>query len=90
MITLHCALKPQIPGQGSIHFVFEHALFNGQSALIVHSGRHPVPSGVPKNPGKHSHRALSFDDLQTVFIPHGDGLHGSITVGSATGYTDVY
>lgn len=65
-----------------MHFWFEQALFRGQSALMVHSGRQPPAVGVPKKPGKHSHTAVSPDRRQIVFIPHGDGLQGSTGIRS--------
>lgn len=38
LTTLHLAFIPQVPGQGSRHFWFMHALFCIQSVLTVHSG----------------------------------------------------
>lgn len=36
--TLHKALKPQEPGQGSLHLSFTHARFAGHSEFSMHSG----------------------------------------------------
>ena len=47
LITLHCALTPHKPGQGSTQCRFLQARVDGQSALIVHSGRHAT-YGSPK------------------------------------------
>lgn len=38
IITLHRALKPHVPGQGSVHFRFWQALSKGHSELTTHSG----------------------------------------------------
>lgn len=40
LITLHLALIPQVPGQGSMHFWFIHAFVSTHSELTTHSGRH--------------------------------------------------
>lgn len=61
-----------------MHFLFKHALFLGQSALMVHSGLQPPTVGDPKNSGKHSHNTFVPCTLQIVFMPHGLGLHKSI------------
>lgn len=82
-ITLHTALNPHTPGQGLIHLFLIQALSLEQSVLIVHSGRQPPAVGLPKKPGKHSQRAVWPAVLQIVFIPHGDGLHGSCGNGSS-------
>lgn len=37
--TLHTALEPQLPGQGSLHFWLMQARVFGHSGFIVHSGR---------------------------------------------------
>lgn len=42
LYTLHNALKPHIPGHGSLHLRFIHALFCGQSLFKTHSGLHPM------------------------------------------------
>ena len=54
------------------------ALFLGHSVLMTHSGRQAI-YGFPKNSGKHVQNPLSHCALS----PHGDGLQGSITTGSA-------
>lgn len=40
--TVHSALMPQVPGQGSLHLLLTQALFLGQSEFVTHSGLHPV------------------------------------------------
>lgn len=40
--TLHLALMPQVPGQGSTHLFSEQAIFRGQSEFSTHSGRQPL------------------------------------------------
>lgn len=84
------APNPHTPGHGSTHLVLTQALSRAQSALIVHSGRHPPAVGAPKNPGRHSHMAASPDFLQTVLIPHGEGLHGSLGGSSARKKKKIY
>lgn len=55
-----------------------HASFRGHSTLIVHSGRHE--GGVPINEGKHEQTAWLLTVRQSLFGPHGLGLHGCVTV----------
>ena len=38
--TVHWALMPQVPGQGSMHLFLWHALLEGQSEFTTHSGLH--------------------------------------------------
>lgn len=45
--TWQSALRPQFPGHGSWHLFLMQALFDGQSELTTHSGRHPS-YGFPK------------------------------------------
>lgn len=59
-----------------MHFVFTHALSRGQSELMTHSGRQPLPLGLPWNPGKHSQNAFPPEARQCVLVPQGEGLHG--------------
>ena len=75
-MTLHWALTPHRPGHGSTHFNRWHALLDGQSALIVHSGLHAT-YGSPRYSGIHVHAAAPFLSEQRAFCPHGDGLQGS-------------
>lgn len=74
LTTKHSAPCPHVPGQGSIHFKFLHALLGEQSVFSVHSGLHAM-SGSPWYRGKHLQIPLSH----SVFCPQGDGLHGSGT-----------
>lgn len=39
LTTLHKALKPHEPGQGSLHFSLIHAEFEAHSEFSMHSGR---------------------------------------------------
>lgn len=73
-ITSHFAPRPQLPIQGSIHFWLLQASFNGQSELIVHSGRHN--GGVPKKPLIHEQTPCWLITLHWLLGPHGLGLHG--------------
>jgi hypothetical protein len=38
LTTWHRALRPHVPGQGSLHFWFIQALSSGHSELTTHSG----------------------------------------------------
>lgn len=73
--VLHSALIPQVPGQGSLHLLFEQALLRSQSELETHSGRQPV-YGSPKYSGKQVQEPTPFLSLQIALAPHGEGLHG--------------
>lgn len=44
-VTWHLALRPHVPGHGSIHFWLTHALSCEHSELTIHSGRHD--GGLP-------------------------------------------
>ena len=82
---MHSAFTPQSPGQGSTHLRFRQALFDGHSGLMVHSGRQAT-YGSPKYSGMHRQDPALFRSLHTAFVPHGEGLQGSITsVGTAAG-----
>lgn len=59
LITLHVALIPQVPGQGSAHFCFMQAWLRGHSELLTHSGLHP--GGLPIKSGKQEHTACSLN-----------------------------
>ena len=76
-MTRHSAFTPQSPGHGSTHLRLRHALFDGHSGLIVHSGLHAT-YGSPKYSGIHLHAPALFLSVQIAFDPQGDGLHGSI------------
>ena len=75
-LTLHFALYPHNPGQGSMHFWFLHALSSGQSLLIWHSGRQF--GGEPIMPGRQEQSHLSPRFLGGFEKgPQGLGSHGS-------------
>lgn len=80
LTTWHLAFNPQVPGQGSMHFWLTQAWFNGQSELTTHSGLHD--GGVPIKLGTQVQTAWPFTALHWLFGPHGDGLHGFISMGS--------
>ena len=83
--TLHWALIPQVPGQGSIHLFLWHALLDGQSELTIHSGLHAT-QGSPKYSGIHWQAAALFLSEQRALDPQGEGLQGStglVTLGGA-------
>lgn len=63
---------PQVPGQGSLHLLFEHALLRSQSEFDTHSGRHPV-YGSPKYSGKQEQEPTPLRSLHWAFAPQGDG-----------------
>lgn len=86
MTTLHSAFKPQVPGQGSLHLLFTHALLRSQSVFITHSGLQPV-YGSPKYSGKHIQDPAPLRSLHTAFAPQGDGLHGIL--GPSVGATVI-
>ena len=79
--TAHWALIPQVPGQGSWHCWLIHAKLRGQSSCLIHSGLHPEGSkGLPIIPGIHEQRACRPSTTQKVFLPHGEGLQGSVGI----------
>lgn len=75
--TRHSAFRPQVPGQGSLHLLFVHALVRSQSAFVTHSGLHPV-YGSPKYSGRQTQEPAPFFSLQIALAPQGDGLQGSL------------
>lgn len=79
--TAHSAIKPQAPEHGLVHFILLQANCDGQSLLLVHSGRQY--GGEPKYCWRQLQEAWPLIDAQCAFSPQGDGRHGSI--GSATG-----
>lgn len=80
LTTLHLALYPHEPGQGSWHFLLTHAWFGEQSELITHSGLHN--GGDPMKPWIHEHIAWSLNTLHWLLGPHGDGWHGFVIDGA--------
>lgn len=77
LFTVHNALTPHDPGQGSIQCSRTHALLLAQSELTTHSGRQF--GGAPKYPVKHEQDALPLITLHWAFCPQGDGIQGSLT-----------
>lgn len=57
-----------------MHFWLTHALFNGHSELVTHSGLHV--GGLPKNPGTQEQTACWLISLHWLFGPHGEGTQG--------------
>lgn len=62
------------PGQGSLHFMFIHALLYEHSLLVIHSGLQL--GGEPINSGKHEQEGVSPFVWHWELGPHGDGTHG--------------
>lgn len=84
LTTLHSALTPQTPGQGSVHFKFMHAKWLLHSLLLTHSGLQF--GGAPKKSGKQEHDGDSPTTLHCAFGPHGEGWQGfvgMVTTGSS-------
>lgn len=79
LTTSHRAPCPQVPGQGSAHLFLMQAFVLSQSVLNTHSGRQPV-YGSPWYSG----RQVQVPSRHSALGPHGDGLHGSDSTGSAT------
>lgn len=73
-MTLHCAFSPQLPGQGSTHFLFIHDFDKSHSELTIHSGRQP--GGEPIIPCWHEQMATLLFSRQMLLGPHGEGLQG--------------
>ena len=80
LTTLHSALAPHVPGQGSAHFCWTQALVRGHSELRRHSGLQL--GGPPKYPLRQEHTGLGPSALHSLLGPHGSGLQGSVTVGA--------
>jgi hypothetical protein len=76
-LTRHSALRPHVPGHGSLHLLFVHALSREQSVLSTHSGRQPV-YGSPKYSGKQEQDPAPLRSLHIAFAPHGEGLQGCL------------
>lgn len=78
-MVLHMASIPQDPGHGSVHFSRIQAKLLEHSAFIVHSGLQC--GGLPTYPPKHEQEGFPLISLQSLFAPHGDGLHGFVIMG---------
>lgn len=74
VITWHLALRPQVLGQGSMHFLLTHALSCGHSELTIHSGRQD--GAVPKYPTSQVHTLWPLTTLHRLLGPQGDGRQG--------------
>lgn len=75
--TRQLVFCPQGRGQGFTHFWFMQALFEGQSELTTHSGRHE--GGFPVYSGRQEHTALPETTRHWLFGPQGDGIHGFVS-----------
>lgn len=75
LTTWQLAFWPQVPGHGSWHLFRTHCNFEGQSELMMHSGRHPS-YGFPTYSVRHWHEPTPFCSRHTAFDPHGLGTQG--------------
>ena len=76
LMTAHCALMPQDPGHGFLHFWLIQARSREHSDDMMHSGLQPE-AGLPKNPGTQVHTGRPSTASQREFGPHGLRSHGS-------------
>lgn len=83
-ITIHWALIPQDPGQGSLHFSAIHAKLLGHSSFIEHSGLQF--GGRPIYCGKHEQAGVDPTIRHWEFGPHGEGEHGFRLTGTVSKY----
>lgn len=60
--------------QGSAHFILIHALLDGHSLLLEHSGLQY--GGEPRKSGIQVQDGVPEFALQMEFGPQGDGVHG--------------
>lgn len=77
----HWALNPQDPMQGSWHFWFKQARFEGHSSSIIHSGRQF--GGMPSILILQEHTALPSTTWHWELGPHGLGKHGFTFLGGS-------
>lgn len=82
LMTMHWALSPHVPGQGSVQRWLIQASFGAHSELTTHSGRHD--GGLPIYPKIHEQTAWPLNSLHWLFGPHGDGLQGCVVTGAKT------
>ena len=82
LITLHSALNPQTPGQGSTQCWLTQARVVIQSELMTHSGLQPE-YGSPKYSGLQLHMQELPLTLASALAPQGFGLQGSLGGGGA-------
>lgn len=78
LITLHTALAPHDPMQGSLHLRLIHAKFWEHSLLLTHSNLQF--GGRPIDSGKQEQVYWSFTTRHCAFWPHGDGSQGFLGV----------
>lgn len=76
LTILQIVLTPQVPIQGSTHFLFLHARFREHSELNTHSGLQP--GGLPTYSGRQEQTAWLFITRHWLLGPQGEGLHGSL------------
>ena len=79
-ITIHCALIPHDPGQGSRQCWLIQDRSKGQSELVRHSGLH---NGLIWADGPPQGSQTAIIPAWTVHCtpgPQGDGLHGNVSV----------
>lgn len=86
--TLHWALSPQDPGQGSRHLFWRHAWLLGQSGFIEHSGLQF--GGDPMKVDKQAQDACSFTTRHSELGPHGEEMHGFIGWTSDNSENEMY
>lgn len=79
LTTLQSALRPQVPGQGSLHFWLMQAKCEGHSGLLTHSGLQF--GGCPTNSGKQEQDGLSPIGLHKALGPQGFGWQGLLGSG---------
>ena len=82
-MTLHSAMMPHEPGQGSLHLCCMQAILAEHSALIVHSGLQF--GGLPLYVGKQEHDGTPPISRHSENMPQGDGMHGSLVTSLTTG-----
>jgi len=82
-MTLHSAIIPHEPGQGSLHFCCIQAILAGHSTLTVHSGLQF--GGLPLYVGKQEHDGTPPISRHSENAPQGDGIHGSLTISFTMG-----
>ena len=86
LTTLHSALAPQVPGQGSTHFCWTQAMVRGHSELRRHSGRQL--GGPPKYPFRQEQTGRGPSGRHSLYGPQGSGVQGSTWTGT-TGNTNT-
>lgn len=90
LTTVHSALMPQTPGQGSRQWLDKQAALGEQSLFMTHSGRQAPMYGLPMYGGMHEHRTVSSYTLHWAFSPHGDGEHGFLGTRGGTAATKKF